>query len=271
MRALKLILVVLVATAQPREVRAWGPRGHRVAGRVAEARLTPKAKAAVKALLEPGESLADASTWADDFRDQVPGSTPWHFVNVPITEERYHARYCDDRRGCVVDKIREFRKTVVDKTQPIKKRREALRFLVHLIEDLHMPLHVGTREERGRSDRGGNNLQVQFFRRGMSLHRVWDTGLIEEHSRDENRWLREVNAEATSENARAWSKGTLEDWATESLEAARKAYENPETLRPIREGDRLEREYLDQHLPVVRKRLAQAGTRLASVLNGLFP
>jgi hypothetical protein len=98
----------------------------------------------------------------------------------------------------------------------------ALRFLVHLIQDLHQPLHVGDT-----GSRGGNLIQVRFFNVGSNLHRVWDSQIIEWHSTDEATWLRELNALATPQMAAAASKGTVEDWATGSRAEARLAYRLP--------------------------------------------
>ena len=76
-------------------------------------------------------------------------------------------------RGYLVPKIRELKVTLKDRSKSVEERRFALRFLVHLVEDLHMPMHVGENH-----DKGGNQLQVRFFDRGSNLHRVWDTGII---------------------------------------------------------------------------------------------
>lgn len=97
-----------------RSAPAWGRMGHRASARLAEARLTPAARAAIRDLLEPGESLADASTWADEHRRDVPESGPWHYVHVPITEPRYDARFCAEA-GCIVSKIAEFRRLLADR------------------------------------------------------------------------------------------------------------------------------------------------------------
>ena len=99
-RLAMVLIGTILATVPCHPALGWGRLGHRVAGAVAEARLSPAARAAVRELLEPGESLADASTWADEHRRDVPDSGPWHYVNVPITETRYDARFCDPR-GCV--------------------------------------------------------------------------------------------------------------------------------------------------------------------------
>jgi len=96
----------------PGAVWPWGRTGHRVSAMMAESRLTPAASAAVRGLLEPGESLADASTWADEQRE-VPRSGPWHYVNVPISEPRYDSRFCSPG-GCVVSKIEDFERVLSD-------------------------------------------------------------------------------------------------------------------------------------------------------------
>lgn len=95
---------------------AWGPLGHRLAARLAERHLNPRARAAVAALLEPGESLADASTWADEHRRDIKGSGPWHYVDVPLDQDRYDDRFAgpEPAKGYIVPKIREFRAILKD-------------------------------------------------------------------------------------------------------------------------------------------------------------
>jgi hypothetical protein len=109
-------LVVLVSVQAPTPPWGWGRLGNRLTARIAERHLTPQAKAAVEALLEPGETLADASTWADEHRREIRGSGPWHYVDVPLDEPRYDARFSgpDPRKGCIVDKIREFKAILKD-------------------------------------------------------------------------------------------------------------------------------------------------------------
>jgi hypothetical protein len=145
---------------------SWGRIGHRVAARMAEERLTPAASAAIHDLLGPEVSLADISTWADEHRN--PRSGAWHYVDVPITESRYNPRFCP-ANGCVVSKINDFRQVLQDPKAGKTEKLQALKFLIHLIEDLHQPLHVGDT-----GSRGGNSIQVRFYNRGSNLHRVWD-------------------------------------------------------------------------------------------------
>jgi hypothetical protein len=258
-----LTLLLILSTAPP--VWAWGGLGHRLTARIAERYLNPKAKNAVAALLEPGESLADASTWADDHQRAIRGSAPWHYVDVPLDQDRYDARFSgeDPKKGCIVEKIREFRTILKDPGRSVEERRFALRFLVHLLGDLHQPLHVGDNH-----DRGGNDTQVRFFDRGSNMHKVWDSDLIEHAGREEDFWLADLFNEMDSERNRAGAqRGTVEEWATESLLAARVAYLVPGTKTQIKPGERLGDEYQEANLLVVKWRLYEAGVRLAMVLN----
>ncbi|MGP0069164.1 MAG: S1/P1 nuclease, partial [Isosphaeraceae bacterium] len=128
------------------------------------------------------------------------------------------------------------------------------------------PLHVGDNH-----DRGGNDTQVQFFEQGSNMHRVWDSNIIQHAGRDEDRWLADLIAMDTDQARSSAMKGTVEDWATESLLLARKAYQEPATGRKIRSGHKLAEAYQAANLPVARQRLYQAGIRLAMVLNDVFP
>ena len=265
-KVLRLLVASAVATSlMVGPAWGWGRLGHRVAGKIAEARLTPKARAAVASLLEPGETLADISTWADEVRRDYPESGPWHYVNVPITEPRYDARFVP-KEGCVITKIDDFRKILANPNVPRPERQKALKFLVHFVQDMHQPVHVGHRD-----DRGGNDLQVQFFGQGSNLHRVWDSGLLDRANRSENDWVDVVSKTITPELADAWSKGGPPDWANESLDIARGAYRNPPENVELKKGAKLGQPYQDANLPLAERRVAQAGVRLAWILNTTFP
>jgi hypothetical protein len=234
---------------------------HRAATRLAETRLTPRARAVIRDLLEEGESMADASTWADENSRAIPGSAGWHFVNVPLNADRYSPRDCHD--NCVVSRLEEFRRVLADPKAPRDRKRMALRYVIHLVEDAHQPLHVGDNR-----DRGGNNVQVRFFRDDFTnLHQVWDSGLLREGYRGERDLVNDLLEMARSPQARDWPGGTVEDWVNESLEVARQAYVLPGSRQFVRSGARLGRDYEEANLPHAARRLAQAGVRLSEVLN----
>lgn len=257
---------VLAFCTLPAPALAWGPRAHRIASRIAEARLTPEARKAVRELLHDGDTLVTVATWADeDGHDAVPGSAPWHYVNVSITSARYDARDCP-AGACVVEKIKHFRKVLADRRTPKAERARALLFLVHLVEDVHQPLHVGDNH-----DRGGNQTQIQFRGNGTNLHRLWDTDIVNAVSRDERFWVDRIERLLSSENIRMWSRGTVEDWANESLQDAKAAYHFPQgTRNPLPSGTTLDNDYVAFARPMIERRLAQAGVRLANELNAIF-
>lgn len=241
----------------------WGPIGHRVAARMAEERLTPAAAAAVHRLLGPGAKLADAANWADEQRD-ARGSELWHYVNVPITETRYDSRYCP-AQGCVVSKIKDFEHILLNPKAGKQEKQQSLKFLIHLIADIHQPLHVGDN-----NDRGGNLLQVLFYNVGSNLHSVWDSQIIERHTKNEQVWLWDLTFLANPKMAAEWAKGTPEDWATESLQVAKVIYCLPGTKTVMKSGTKLGDEYVVFALPIIQRQLAKAGIRTAFVLNGIF-
>jgi hypothetical protein len=129
----------------------------------------------------------------------------------------------------VVDKINEFNLTLKDKIKSVEDRRFALRFLIHCVEDLHQPCHVGDN-----NDKGGNQTQVRFYGKGTNMHALWDSGMIERVSKSEDRWLAELGQLDTPDARQEAIKGTVEDWATEPLLAARQAYQVPETGKRLK-------------------------------------
>lgn len=113
--------------------------------RLAEKQLTPKPDAAFAELLEPGESLADASHWADGHRGQMLKTAPWHYADVPLDGPKHDARFSGDvsTKHRVVDEIKEFQEMLEDEGRSVEDRRFALRLLIHCIDDMHQPCHVG--------------------------------------------------------------------------------------------------------------------------------
>ncbi|WZO97162.1 S1/P1 nuclease [Isosphaeraceae bacterium EP7] len=258
-----LCLAVSMLASSATEAVAWGPVGHRASAMIAEFRLSKEARAAIRDLLEPGESLADASTWADEIRGERRETGSWHYVNVPITDKAYSPRHCS-RGACVVSKIEHYRDVLGNKSATKLQRREALRFLVHFIQDIHQPLHVGDRH-----DKGGNDLQLDYNRRQANMHQIWDSGLI--RGVDEVTLARALVGKLNPEDTEKWAaEESVEVWANESLEAARDAYINPENGAPLREGDRLGPAYTERQRPMAHRRISQAGVRTAAVLNEIF-
>lgn len=261
-----LLIGGLVAT-MARPAGAWGRLGHRVSAKLAESRLSPRARAVVTELLEPGESLADASTWADEHSRDIRGSSAWHYINVPISSPHYEARFGGSRAN-VISQIAEFRAVLADRQAPRARRRQALRFFVHLVQDLHQPMHVADR-----GDRGGNALPLRAGRyENTNLHQLWDSGLFHwrypRHAEEE--LFRDATAMADRPEASRWPRGRVEDWADESLQIGRRAYRVPGTDRTLRPGDEVGPGYMEANAPIAVERVAQSGVRLAAMLNEIL-
>ncbi len=234
---------------------AWGPTGHRATARVAERHLTPQAAKAVAELLAP-ESLTYAGTWGDEIRSEPEWARadPWHWVTVP-DGQTYEAA-AKNPAGDVLEAIARFQKTLADKTAPRAERAQAVKWLAHLLGDLHQPLHVG----RG-DDRGGNETVVLWFGEPSNLHSVWDSKLIEQSELSFTE-LAELVDRATPEQAREWQRGGPREWAAESQQLRDQVYSI---------GDRrLSFKYVHDQWPVVQRRILQGGLRLAAELNRLL-
>ncbi len=133
---------------------------------------TAEARPQVAALLDPGTTLADISTWADDIHHSRPNTGPWHYVNIPRGAAGYNAQR-DCRHGCVVSAIEQSLRLLQDRSKDRSVPQEALKWLVHLVADVHQPLHAIA------DNRGGNDAIVRFNGRQTNLHRLWDGDMID--------------------------------------------------------------------------------------------
>ncbi len=264
-RMIALVTALAFTSAAPS--LAWGPQGHRVIARAAEERLSPSARLAVRELLHPGDTLPDVAGWADhEGHDVVPNSAPWHYINVPIGDAHFDPRLIRNDNNVVVQ-IKHFRKVLADKSRPKQERQRALLFLVHFVSDIHQPLHVGDN-----GDHGGNDTQVQFFNEGTNLHRLWDSDLIHRIGGNDRAWVDRIERAITPETVKAWSKGSVDDWADESLQVAKLAYRDPaNSPRPFSSGKTLGEPYVQRVEPLLIEQMARASVRLANELNAAFP
>jgi len=231
---------------------AWGPTGHRAVGRVAERHVAPETAREVAALLGP-ERLAYVGTWADDIRSDPAWAKAetWHYVTIPTGQT--YATSKKEEKGDVLEAIARFERVLADRTAPRLERQQALKWLVHFVGDIHQPMHVGARE-----DRGGNEVMVLWFGEPSNLHAVWDSGLIDKLELSSTELAEKVDV-AGPDQVRAWQATTPLEWADESRAAADRAYAL---------GDRrLGYKYIFEHGPTVERRIQQAGIRLAGLLD----
>jgi nuclease S1 len=268
-----LAAVALFATAT---VRAWNAQGHRLVALVAANHLTPAARQQVQTLLG-NETLADVAVWADSYLLGNNQTSFWHYVNIPPDAASYDRdRDCprqpgvaaggrgDTWRDCVVDRIRYNQERLADTSLDRADRAIALKFLVHLVGDLHQPLHVLGVE------RGGNGIRVSVFGSPdcryddgtpypCNLHGVWDTELIARRRLSDEQYVAQLEGLVTQRGWSGTSNGSPDAWAMESHAAAKLA------LLPAQ--GMVDEAYYRAHIATVDERLALGGCRLASLVN----
>jgi len=235
----------------------WGATGHRTTGKIAENHLTKRAKKQIDNILK-GESLDFVSTYGDEIKSDKKYSEfyTWHYVNMPLDSRYEDAK--KNPKGDLVTGINRCISVLKNKTSSDEDRAFYLRMLVHLIGDLHQPMHIGRQE-----DKGGNTIQVQWFGRGTNLHRVWDTDMIEEWNMSYIELAN--NAEDLSKaQIKNLQQGSVIDWVHDTHKQSKIAYES------VKVGENLKYRYSYDHFGTVRKQLQKGGIRLAKLLNDIF-
>ena len=289
-----MALILLVVNVP--DSAAWGPQGHRVIGLIADDHL----KSEVKELIAEKfniNSLADVATWADRTRKKRKEESSWHYTNIEEGQWTYNAeRDCPDR-ACVTEKIYEFSGILVDRSTSLRERKDALKFLVHFVGDVHQPLHLGNLK-----DRGGGTLRFLYKGKVASLHYLWDGGLIDwggeppqvgvdadsnaavAQTRPPKAWslfpagvarsrrvggasllkyAARLNGRVSEVEVSTWSLSTVSDWANESRSLALKEAYNVDK-------DDLSKAYIKRGQEIINLRLTQAGVRLAHLLNTIL-
>ena len=257
---LALLLLGLVLAGAPTDAPAWGDTGHVIVAEIASRDLTPSARAEVERLLgdRTPNALRDVANWADEMREW-PGygyTAPLHYVNFRRDGGcRYQPkRECRGGR-CVVGAIERFARELRE-SKDDRVRRNALRWLVHLVADVHQPLHAGHGD-----DRGGNNVQLRFHGRGTNLHQVLDSGLLGRQRRQPvayAEWLLQSPPAGAGDAPAAWDSAAPARWAMESCALVPGVYPGPAGV---------DAEYERRITPLLEARIVIAGHRLASTLN----
>ncbi len=237
----------------------WGATGHRTTGKIAEQYLSKRAKRNISKLLD-GKSLAFVSTFGDEIKSDknslYRSFYSWHYVNFP-----FNTTYEDSKKNPKGDLIVGI-ETCIQKIKSNNTTKETkaiyLKMLIHLIGDLHQPLHVG----RGK-DKGGNTIQVQWFRKGTNLHRVWDSDMIDHYNMGYVELANNAD-KLTKKQVQLIQEGTVLDWTYETQKLAIKVYDSAKS------GDKLWYDYPYKNFGTVRNQLQKAGIRLAKILNTIF-
>lgn len=235
---------------------SWFDKGHRIVGLIAQANLTANARKEIEKILPGSMTLEDAAIWPDHEGRSMRDFDPLHYVSIPENASGYdQARDCPER-NCMVEALKWFSAVVADKNAPIMMRRFALYYVVHLVGDVHQPLHAGRA-----ADQGGTEIPVSYRGASTNLHFFWDTNLVEMEPGNAEEVAKRLTTNLTEEERLKWQAGDPTQWTNESLMLARShAYNTGPSVE-------LSDDYVEKARPIVRQRLAQAGIRLAWLLN----
>jgi len=257
----KRLLFILAIIYFPLQSLAWGAQGHRICGQIANTYLTPKARKAIEAILG-NESIALASNWADFIKSDPDYNylSSWHYIDFDkvYTYPEMIGYLNQDNNVDAYTKLQfligELKRNNLSKENKLLD----LRMLIHIVEDVHQPMHVAHAD-----DKGGNDFKVNWFSTPTNLHSVWDSQLIDFQQLSYTEYAAAINHCTPGERAE-WQKDPISKWLFESNQMAEKLYTE------IKPGDTLNYKYNFSHIDQLNQRLLMAGVRLAGVLNQIF-
>jgi hypothetical protein len=258
---LKKLLLLVAIFYIPLQSMAWGTNGHRICGQVADGYLTLKARKAIQAILGD-ESVAITSNWADFIKSDPAYNYlyNWHFINLekaytyPELQGYLKADTAVDAYTKMNFLIGELKKKTTTKTNKLLY----LRMLIHIVEDVHQPLHTGHL-----SDKGGNDVKVQWFGKDSNLHSVWDSQLIDFQQLSYTEYASMINHTTTAQRTKLQS-APISEWIYESDQIADKLYTD------VKPGENLSYKYNFKYIGLLNDQMVKAGVRLAGVLNQIF-
>jgi len=258
---LKKLLIIASIIYFPLQSIAWGTQGHRICGQIASFYLTPKAKKAISEILG-NESIAMASNWADFIKSDPAYAymSPWHYIDF---DKKYTYSEMVDylNQDTVTDAYTKMKFLIAElkkKNLSQDKQLLYLRMLIHIVEDVHQPMHTAHAD-----DKGGNDFKVNWFSTPTNLHAVWDSQLIDFQQLSYTEYALAINFCTPAERAK-WQSDPISQWLFESNQIAEKLYTE------IKPGDTLNYRYNFTHIAIVNRQMLKAGVRLAGILNSIF-
>lgn len=258
-----LAAIVLILGLTPLKLSAWGTTGHRIIAEIAERNLNKKAKKEIKKLLAD-YPMAYWSNWADNLRSDTTNrwehTYVWHYVNMPSGLQKQELINLVQKldQESVYSEIPDLCRIIEDKKSTADDKRVALYFLIHLVGDLHQPMHIGHAD-----DLGGNRLTVYWFGNPTNIHSVWDSNLIDYEKYSYTEYADILNILPKKEK-QVLRDGSVEDWLFETYEITNEVYAS------VKNEDKLSYGYPYKYKRTVELQLQRAGLRLAGILNRIF-
>jgi hypothetical protein len=255
--AIRLSFAICIALA----LVSWGKIGHFTVGRIAEKHLSAKAITAIHELIGD-TSLADISTYADEVRQQdaYKYTFYFHFINLPLglQQNNFNSAVLQQTKDNVYSALSKFSNDLISPRKTKAERVFALKMIVHLVGDLHQPMHV-SREE----DQGGNTIKISFLGKPGNLHGLWDSNLIEHAGLNDMQLATKID-HATPQQIKQWQHNGILNWLYESYQVSTQLYADAAKKPDFDEA------YYQAHMPLIEQRLEKGGIRLAGILNEIF-
>lgn len=258
---IKKFSFIALVSFMPIQTMAWGLLGHRVVGEIAESYLTRRASREIKNILG-NESLAMASNWADFIKSEPSYNYlgNWHYINLPagLSSEQLQQTLLKDTATNAYTRILFLSSELKNQALPQDKKVMYLRILIHLVGDIHQPMHTGRVE-----DLGGNRIQLSWFGQATNLHRLWDSDLIGSQELSYTEYANSINFMDRSGLFRLQNEGPAQ-WVQDSYRISEKIYSN------IKTDDKLSYRYIYDNLAIANQQLLKGGVHLADILNEIF-
>ncbi len=254
----KLILLSILCLSTAFQAMAWGQMGHDVAAYIAEKNLNKKTAKRVREILD-GHSLVFYSSWMDSASntDEYRYTKTWHYRNVD--EGKTIETMPLNENGDVVRAVEQIIDEIKSGELSREQEKVAVMMLIHLVGDLHCPMHAGRL-----SDLGGNRHRVYFFGRETNLHSLWDSALIESaHKWSYAGWWEQLDI-IDKKAKKEIQQGEPIEWFAQTVDMAANIYDKT----PI--DSKLSYDYITEFAPVAEQQLLNAGLRLAYILNELY-
>jgi len=253
---MKIITTVMLSFLLCSQVYAWGKIGHRIVGGIADKHITVKTKRALKKILG-ADSLAEMSTWPDLMRSNKGWryASSWHYVSIPDAMDYYSSPKRDT--GDIVRAMMYMEDILKNKKSSDEHKRWAVNWMIHLVGDIHQPLHAGRSD-----DRGGNDTKVTWFGTPTNLHKVWDEHMIQLEELSYTEYIDFIH-HPTRKEVKAWKLATYVDWTHESMEIRKGIYN-------FGEGKYGAYDYSYQHKATMHRRMVMGGVRLGNIFNSIF-
>ncbi len=250
------VMIMTLAHLPIKTAWALGPNGHRIVAKIAEDNLEPGAKKALMQITN-GDPLAKLANWPDSIRSDKnwDHAKPWHYIS--IDDDEIFNGLQRNKAGDILTALADFEQKLRDKKTSKKAQWQALAFYIHFVGDIHQPLHVGRRD-----DRGGNEITVKWFGKPTKLHAVWDSSIIENQQLSYTEYADFLNNQTVA-TINLWQNSDYLDWAQDSKSKRQCVY-------GFAKDKELGYQYAYENTPILNEQMSKAGIRLAGKLNDIF-